>query len=345
MHMRLAISVAALASVESARRTVKQTADEFEMLNDGGLVLDQDVEADVQQNRPFDARFENQTHQAKMSQIWRKVTAVQETAPLPSVWRAALSSLSMMVLNDFFDQRNDEKPRGQSKVIHAQGVACQFNMRVFRSSPFTGIFAPGRTTGLMRMGPPAPDMVRSGVSLKWFRSYVESANTVMASLESSENFFEHPISNHIHLFESAPLRLVRRIADLTMCSAATSLAELARYDQDGNSAGDNLNFPYELQLEPANTRLAALPRGLNYSTQIFNLLSGIPVGTKLFNVRVQAEPGAAFRTIGEFRLASQCAPSSYADTRLRFQHRRIEDDLAIRPEWEAAIREECDQHR
>jgi len=299
----------------------------------------------VQASGP-DERFENQIHEAKMSQIWWKVVADQRVAPVVSLWKAALDTLSMMGLNDFFEYRRDEKPEGQSKVIHHQAVACKFSMKVFASSPFTGLFAPGTTTGLMRMGPPAPDMKRAGLSLKWFRSYVESANTVMAAFEGSENFFEHDFSNHIQLFDSQALLLLRRLVRQTLCSASTGLSELAKYDQDGNPAGDNVNFPFEFQLQPVNRSLAAmLGRGWqNYTTELFNQLGAIPVGTKLFNVRVMPYPGAALETIGEFSLASQCAPSMYGDDRLAFQHRRIEDDLALKPEWTDMVKEVCDQY-
>jgi len=162
-----------------------------------------------------------------MSQIWWKVIADQRISPVPSVWKAALDSLSMMALSDFFDHHLEEKPQGQAKVIHMQGVACKFNMNVFSTSNYTGLFAPGTTTGLMRMGPPAPDNARSGLSLKWFRSYAESANTVMAAEEGSPNFFEHDLTNHINLFDVAPLALMREIIRTTQCSGATALSDLA----------------------------------------------------------------------------------------------------------------------
>jgi len=315
------------------------------MRSDGGLVLNQDDEAQVTSQVHTsgpDERFENQIHEAKMSQIWWKVMADTRISPMPSVWKAALDSLSMMAFNDFFDYHREEKPVGQNKVIHMQGVACKFNMKVFASSPFTGIFAPGTTTGIMRMGPPAPNMERSGVSLKWFRSYVESGNTVLAAYDGSENFFEHDLSNHIELFENAPLRLLRKIMQQTVCTASTALSDIAMYDQDGNNAGDKVNFPFELQLESANRTLAAMPAGKNYTIEVHKLLSAIPVGTKLYNVRVRSKPGAQFEKIGEMSTASQCTNSMFADLRLAYQHRKMEDDLALRPEWNGQIKDICD---
>merc|ERR550539_532624 len=142
--MRL-LSVAALASVDGIRR---KSSSKSAMRSD-----DQSMETQGLVNGP-DERFENQIHEAKMSQIWWKVIEDQTLGPVPSVWEAALDSLSMMVLDDFFEYRLEEKPEGQSKVIHQQAVACKFSMNVIPSSPFTGIFAPGTTTGIMRMGPP-----------------------------------------------------------------------------------------------------------------------------------------------------------------------------------------------
>jgi len=344
MHMKLAIFFVIGTSVDALRRHSKKAPSESGMLSDRGLVLSQEDEAQVHASGP-DERFENQTHEAKMSQIWSKVMADTRISQLPSMWKAALDSLKMMAFNDFFDYHNDEKPRGQNKVIHMQAVACKFNMKVFASSPFTGIFKPGTTTGIMRMGPPAPQLATSGVSLKWFRSNVESGNTVLAAYERSENFFEHDLSNHIELFESAPLMLLRKIMQQTVCTAFTALSDIAMYDQDGNNAGDKVNFPFELRLESANRTLATMTAGKNYTTEVHKLLSAIPVGTKLYNVKVRAEPGAEFEQIGELSTASQCTNSMYADLRLAYQHRRMEDDLALRPEWDSLVRGVCDEHR
>jgi len=113
-----------------------------------------------------------------------------------------------------------------------------------------------------------------------------------------------------------------------------------------NNAGSKVNFPYELKLEPINRALVKFPAGKNFTTEaVLGLLRTIPVGTKLFNVVVRPQPGAAFEKIGEFNLASQCSYSMFADLRLTFQHRRIEDDLALRPEWNQLVKDWCDEMR
>ena len=44
-----------------------------------------------------------------------------------------------------------------------------------------------------------------------------------------------------------------------VCTAATGFYDLGMDDQLGNSAGNNLNFPFELVLEAASHTQAALP--------------------------------------------------------------------------------------
>ena len=85
----------------------------------------------------------------------------------------------------------------------------------------------------------------------------------------------------------------------TICSGATGLYDLGMYDQNGNSAGDNLKFPFELFLEPANRTLAATPAGSNYTTELWKLLGAVCVGTKLFNVKCARSPGVRWsRLVG-----------------------------------------------
>ena len=45
--------------------------------------------------------------------------------------------------------------------------------------------------------------------------------------------------------------------------------------------------------------------------------------------------------LGELRILEQCIDKSkFGDERLFFQHHKIEEDIALKPQWETAYREE-----
>jgi len=128
--------------------------------------------------------YEAQTASAKMMQLWNKVThkdVVGRSGPAKSVL-GVVSTIIGESMRTTFDTRWDVLPEGRTKVIHSQGVHCQFELDI-PSSPFTGLLAPGKPTGIIRIGsassndetgkPPFP-----GLSFKFLRSGVQSGNFV-----------------------------------------------------------------------------------------------------------------------------------------------------------------------
>ena len=66
---------------------------------------------------------------------------------------------------------------------------------------------------------------------------------------------------------------------------------------------------------------------------VFEYLQRIPVGTMLYTIEAQAEPGSEWEVIGELVTRSELVTSLWADTKMLFRHYRFDNDLMFRPEW------------
>ena len=66
-------------------------------------------------------------------------------------------------------------------------------------------------------------------------------------------------------------------------------------------------------------------------------LASIPAGSKIYDIYAWDAPeelGGTETLIGAFVTASEFTTSMWGDDHLYFRHQRIDDDLAINPEWE-----------
>ena len=62
------------------------------------------------------------------------------------------------------------------------------------------------------------------------------------------------------------------------------------------------------------------------------------MGTVLFEVFALNDPeelGGQLANIGKIVTASECVTSYFGDEHLYFRHQRMEEDLALRPDWTA----------
>ena len=129
--------------------------------------------------------FEAQSQDQKMDQLWEKITdpsVVGKSAPAKNIAVAVADTLTESMITVFEDKR-EVMPKGREKVIHGQGVLCQFKLAVSADSPFTGVLAPGDQSGLIRMGSATSlDGVTGqffpGFGIKFLRSGVLSADWV-----------------------------------------------------------------------------------------------------------------------------------------------------------------------
>ena len=185
----------------------------------------------------------------KQSQMWANIVADNSIGPNPNP--AFILSESVKTS---FDDEWDTMPAGRSKYIHPAGAVCPFVVDI-KDSPFTGVFQPGTSHGMIRLGSAAAVDRRSGVTpgggVKFFRSGRSSANFVILNqlapiADKNYNFFAVPMSNHIS--DDTPAFLIPvaiKFCQAQSCITKVGLSDACRYDQDGNEA-ETVAFPYKV---------------------------------------------------------------------------------------------------
>jgi len=66
-------------------------------------------------------------------------------------------------------------------------------------------------------------------------------------------------------------------------------------------------------------------------------LESIPSGSVLYDIFAMDKPeelGGSEKKIGQLKTVSELTSSKWGDEHLYFRHERMDDDLALRPEWE-----------
>lgn len=286
--------------------------------------------------------YEVQTHEDKLSQLWDKITApgvVGKSAkiiPLPKVVAKVLAES----MRTTFDDNWDVFPLNRSKVIHQQGVHCQFELAVDDSSPFTGILTGGtKSIGILRMGNALDLGVSSfpGMGFKFLRTGVKSANFVTLRLggatSSNWNYFGAPQTNNV----SPPKALAasRKFHQATGCISRVGLSDLCAFNQAGEKA-TKLKFPYEILFYPTGKANFSVTKKDN--AQLISELASIPAGTELFHVLAFDTPAAKLHDrekifLGTVKTTTACYPSLFGDKTLFFRHQRMEEDFAAEPGW------------
>ena len=67
----------------------------------------------------------------------------------------------------------------------------------------------------------------------------------------------------------------------------------------------------------------------------------IPKGTAIYTLKAHADPYDTQGTILGKIVVDGCTTSKFGDERLFFQHQRIEEDIALKPDWKVAYMKDC----
>lgn len=289
----------------------------------------------------FDALkdFEAQDHSSKMDQVWKAMVA-PDVIGKSADFKDPLGVVHQMVTESMrttMDNHRDVLPIGRTKVIHSQGVHCQFELNVAQGSEYTGIFSSGSKAGIVRLGAATPlahgQGLFPGIGIKWFRSGVHSANFVALRATGpsggSFNYFKGDISNHVP--PPIALQALMKFQQASGCISMVGLSDVCKYDQDGSKVNQPV-FPYEIRFRASGQ--FELPEDPSLTDpQLLKGLSSIPVGTHLFDLYAHASPTAPEKKLGELRTTGKCVQSLFGDTKLAFKHQRMEADFQARPEW------------
>lgn len=285
-------------------------------------------------------QFEAQDHKAKMDQVWKDMTAPENVGKSGPV-KSPLGVVSQMVAESMrttMDNHRDVLPIGRTKVIHAQGAHCQFEMTVEPDSPYTGILAPGATSaGIMRLGAATPlahgQGLFPGMGVKFFRDGVHSANFVVLRATGptggSNNYFKGDLSNHVA--PPTALQALMKFQQASDCISMVGLSDVCEYTQSGAKV-DKVNFPFEL-LWRGSGEVEFDDSTTPTDEGLLKDLTSIPVGTHVWDVYAKASPKAEAKKLGAVKTTSECVQSIFGDMKLAFKHQRMEADFTLRPEW------------
>jgi len=291
--------------------------------------------------------WESLTHQQKEDQLWNDITApdnVGKFAPLLSLPDTMSKVLPESMITTF-DSQWDVLPSARHKVIHTQGALAKFDLDI-TSQSFTGLFAAGKSKGIIRMGSAFPmntGQIFPGVAVKFLRSGVSSANFVAlvgGPTKTDFNFFARNFSTQAS--PPAPLVKLNKFQQASDCIIQVGLSDVCKYDQDGSMAASP-RFPFELLFAPAAVKF---PTEKITAEELLHQLTSVPVGTRLFDVYTYSSPSAKQRgtleKLGMLTTTSECVTSLFGDNKLFFCHQRMEEDFSLRPEWvQAATSDNC----
>ena len=119
------------------------------------------------------------------------------------------------------------------------------------------------------------------------------------------------------------------------------LSDCAKFDAEGNEALQGPEFPFELILEP-NAQLRKRFDSISVDPKYPDLnsqLATLPPQQHLYTMYARSAPGAQPEEIGELVSSSTFTQSTFGDEKLFFKHQKMEEDIALRPEWETLMAE------
>lgn len=243
-------------------------------------------------------------------------------------------------MNLSYDTVSDSMPVDRVKVTHPVGTMTKVEFIAHPESPYTGCFR-GAKHGVMRISEtvkttPEKSKTVPGHGVKFFRDGMYSANWVaMFSFDghNSYNFFKNRWTSILREPNNKCARetIGKKLADVTDHIGGTSVMDVAQFDQYG-VAEEYPHWPYQIDIEPYDV----YGWTDEYQNDMQDQLSMIPYNTVYFKIFAYDEPpelGGKDRLIGWLVARSDTISSHWGDQQLFFQHRRMDDDIKVRPHY------------
>ena len=284
---------------------------------------------------------------AKHDQIW---TDIKADSSFGAYHPTDLFTESVVTT---FENQWDILPAGRVKAIHGIGAVCPFTVDIAQDSPFTGVLQPGQVTGMIRMGAgidfmdPLSSGFLPGAAVKILRTGQSSANVVLFNElnplpDGNHNFFAMPLKNHVSgdINDIVTIVASEKFCTTGHCITKVGLSHWCTSDQEGNTV-ENPVFPFKLTFDLTGevNFHEEKPSSMEEFMQQFD---DIAVGTNLYTLKGHQNPDDLEGiTLGNVVTTDKCISSKYGDTHLAFKHQWIEDDIALKPEWEAALLDDC----
>ena len=249
-------------------------------------------------------------------------------------------SLFKQDMNLTYDVIGDTMPHIRKKVTHPVGIHSKIEFIAHPDTPYTGLWR-GAKHGIMRISDttatvPHVQKTNPGFGVKLLRDRMESGNFVsMFSFDGQKswNFFKNRWTTILREPNNfcARMSIGKKLATVTDHPGATSVLELARFDQYGNKE-PHPHWPYEINIEPYDV----YGWTDKYQNDFRDQLTVIPMNTvmfKVFGFDEAPEFGGKENLMGWIVSRSDQIPSFWGDNELFFQHHRMEDDIKARPHY------------
>jgi len=285
----------------------------------------------------------------KQQLLWAVVTQNETNQPWPSSFEKA--QIFVEGMDETFDTVADDMPYDgafdlfqRQKLIHSVGCISQIQFVITDNSlGYTGLFKSGADHAFLRFSTATeydatPYSITPGLSFKFLRDGVPSSNFMsMYSLEgqASFNFFKHDLTNHVpNLSPNASYTLYllgQKFLTASSFPTMLGLSDFATYDQSGNQT-NSPNFPFRLVFQPSLKFKSIFPDAFTTS-DLCSQLSTLSAPQPIYHIWAEPQPLATPVLIGYVQMMTSPTASLFGDQTLFFQHQRMEDDLAIFPQW------------
>lgn len=278
--------------------------------------------------------YESAHWSMKLDNLWTQVDADHTSGTYPNPLNLPTESIQTS-----FDNFADTMPANRKKYIHSEGAVCKFKMQINSASPFSGVFEAGSTAhGLIRMGSALEVDLKSGVipgvGVKFLRTRVPSGNFVALNTlgplpNSSYDFFELPLSNHIPAANTIATKVIaQKFMQASGCVSQVGLSDICEYNTDGKKTS-KLVFPFKVVMN-AHYTMPSTP--ITQAQLQKTLVSTIQPNAPLYTVVAYSDNKNSI-VLGKMVTSGSCVNSAFGDAQLFFRHQLIEEDWAIRPDF------------
>mmetsp|Transcript_25955 Transcript_25955/g.42325 ORF Transcript_25955/g.42325 Transcript_25955/m.42325 type:complete len:397 (+) Transcript_25955:33-1223(+) len=241
-----------------------------------------------------------------------------------------------------YDEPLPQRPApAHQKLIHPVGsvakVSLVWDEAAIKKMGYTGIFEKKQENVLMRIGPAGalkPKGQAPGVSIKVFRDYQESANTVMLySLRGQQGFsqFDHTVCNKLSDFRDKSFAEKLLLKSFRTASAYPFTTGLGQWAETKSGAP---NFPFVMCLKPIDDVREDFARFNNVKFEHIQEQLGVLNQNKIiYEIFAAPEPRVPPTKIGHVQLRTKFHKTKFGDNVLFFRHELFEDDLRLKPDW------------
>jgi len=280
----------------------------------------------------------------KIDRVWDAITVnADENDSTDNLLPVDFSNIIIDTMSTFAEQ--DIMPWDKQKIVHSTPSLLGKVEFVVEDSNYSGFLRNGTYNGIMRIGLSSTTTSNStGMGLKLFRDNLHSANIVFLNdllvktpcevIFNKTNLFDTKYgieySNHTRcdttiLAKTFICPFSDLFAQYTDDPFRTGLSDFTKYTigEDGCvlCTDSEHKFPFEIMIKPVEDII-----GISQQ----KVMDASKTGLVMFNLYTKDKVDSEFIRIGHIKLSTKLIESRFGDTKLFFQHQRVEEDELIR---------------